>query len=78
MLLLVSIDSVSHVGSGDIPTGVAFTSTDADEAIDHLFYFPMDYLDNQLLLTEQNEKENVGNASGDPLVCDFRLNPYIL
>ena len=88
------IDAVSHVGAGNIPTGGAFTRTDvvsdvlvsllgagdaaADEAIDHLFYFPMDYLDNQLLLTEQNRKENMGNASGDPLACDFWLNPYIL
>ena len=84
------IDAVSEVGAGDIPTGGAFTSTDAvsdvlvslvgagnaaaDEAIDHLFDFPMDYLDNQQLLTEQNRKENMGN----PLACDFWLNPYIL
>ena len=84
------IDAVSEVGAGDIPTGGAFTSTDAvsdvlvslvgagnaaaDKAIDHLFDFPMDYLDNQLLLTEQNRKENMGNA----LACHFWLNPYIL
>ena len=84
------IDAFSEVGAGDIPTGGAFTSTDAvsdvlvslvgagnaaaDEAIDHLFYFAMDYLDNQLLLTEQNRKENMGNA----LAFDFWLNPYIL
>ena len=73
------IDAVSHVGTGDVLVSLVGAGDDAaDEAIDHLFNFPMDYLDNQLLLTEQNRKENMGNASGDPLACDFWLNPYIL